>query len=235
MRPRPTLILLHGSRGTCQELLPLAQAMADKCTPMLPNLLGHGGRPIPDSFTVRAMASDILEQMDSQGISTAYLFGYSFGGYLALYLARHAPERILGVCTLATKFVFDRHTVALFTQLSSVDRILNRQRALMDQRHPGQDWSRLVNGLADLYRRLGQTPALTDADLEGITIPTLTISANNDQLVPWLESLKVGYLMPKGQGFTFAGKAHPLEVVPVPFLAAVVGKWLESVSSRRTP
>jgi pimeloyl-ACP methyl ester carboxylesterase len=177
------------------------------------------------------MALDVLEQMDSGSIETAYFFGYSFGGYIALYLARHAPERISGVCTLATKFVFDSHTVALFTQLSSVDRIRNRQEDLMNQRHPGQDWTRLVSGMADLYRRLGQSPALTDTDLGGIAIPTLTISASNDQLVPWSESLRLACLMPRGHGFTFAGKAHPLDVIPVPFLAAVVGTWLEGVSA----
>lgn len=231
MNTRPHLVFLHGARGNNHVLQPLAQALNTKCIPLLPNLLGHGGRQIPDSLTVQEMSYDILKQMDSGGIETAYLFGYSFGGYLALYLAKNAPDRICGICTLATKYVFDDNTVKLFRYLSNADRVRNRQEALMEQLHPGQDWAKLVDGLADLYSCLGQAPAVTDADLRCIKIPTLTISASNDQLVPWMESLKLSSLIPKGQGFTFAGKAHPISVIPTRFLASVVAGWLECVQS----
>jgi pimeloyl-ACP methyl ester carboxylesterase len=213
-------------------MLPFAEAMTKVSVPCVLNLLGHGGRDIPERFTVHDMASDILQQMDYHAIETAYLFGYSFGGYIALYLARHAPERILGVCTLATKFVFDEHTVGLFTHLSSIDRVRNLQKDSMDELHPGQDWSRLVNELAQLYRELGQTPALTESDLYAITIPTLIMSAHEDQLLPWSEALRLANLIPKGQGFTFAGKAHPFNILPAPFLASVVSNWLESIAVR---
>lgn len=226
MNTLPNLVFLHGSRGTKQELLLFAEQLEVACNPFMPNLLGHGGRPIPESFTVRELALDILAQMNENGIESSYLFGYSFGGYVALYLAKHAPQRIRGVCTLATKFVYDPHTVDLFTHLSSVARIRKLQKDVMDQRHPGQDWDHLVSGLADMYRQLGQTPELTEDDLRDIRVPTLVISANDDQLVPWSESLKLAYRMPHGQGFTFAGKAHPLNIVPAPFLASVIGTWL---------
>lgn len=233
MKSLPTLILLHGSRGSTHELQPFAEHLVGACQPILPNLLGHGGRPIPARFTVQEMAQDILAQMDQNGIESSYLFGYSFGGYIALYLAKHAPQRIRGVCTLATKFVFDQHTVDLFTHLSNVERIRNQQKDIMDQRHPGQNWDHLVSGLADLYRQLGQTPALTEDDLRSISVPSLVISANDDQLVPWPESLKLAYRMPHGQGFTFAGKAHPINIIPVPFLASVIGTWLGCVEETR--
>jgi len=226
----PSLIILHGSRGTHKELLPLAQALTQVSAPRVPNLLGHGGREIPDRFRVRDMAFDILQQMDYHGIETSYLVGYSFGGYIALYLARHVPERVLGVCTLATKFVFDQHTVELFTHLSDIERIKNREQASMDALHPGQDWGRLVQGLANLYRDLGAMPELTEADLRTIRIPSLTISAHEDQLVPWSEALRMANLIPKGQGFTFAGQAHPFNVIPTAFLAAIISKWLENIT-----
>lgn len=232
MSALPALILLHGARGFNKEFLPFAQALTGVCAPTALNMVGHGGREIPDVFTLPAMAQDVLSQMDALGIKSAYFFGYSIGGYLALYLARHAPERVLGVCTLATKFVFDVPTVKLLTHLSRVDRIQNQQKESMDERHPDRDWSALVSGLADLYRRLGEEPALTEADLARISVPTLTVSGNKDQLVPWGESLKLAYLMPKGQGFTFAGQAHPFEIMPVPFLASIVGGWLKHVSAQ---
>ena len=220
--------MLHGSRGTHQELRPLAEAMTEFCSPILLNLLGHGGRDIPDLLTVKGMAGDVLEQMDTHGIKSTYCFGYSFGGYVALYLARHFPERIKGVCTLATKVNFDEQTVSLWTRLSGVQRIRNLQRDIMDQRHPGQDWDRLVEGLVNLYRRLGTMPELSADDFARITVPSLIISADKDQLVPWPEALALAYSIPNGQGFTFAGMAHPFSLIPPPFLATVIGKWLAS-------
>lgn len=225
----PNLLMLHGSRGTYQELLPVAEALTGFCNPILPNLLGHGGRDIPACFSVRDMAEDVLAQMDAHGIEAMHCFGYSFGGYVALYLARHFPHRINGVCTLATKIRFDAQTVTLWTRLSSVPRVRERQNDLMNQRHPGQDWVRLVEGLASLYRRLGTTPELSDRDLSSIDIPTLTIAADKDQLVPWQESLELAYSMPRGHGYTFAGQAHPISVVPADFLATIIGKWLEAI------
>lgn len=222
----PNLLMLHGSRGTYQELLPVAEALTEYRNPFLPNLLGHGGRDIPVCFSVKDMAEDVLTQMDAHDIDVMHCFGYSFGGYVALYLARHFPQRIKSVCTLATKVHFDEQTVALWTKLSSVDRVQSRQNDLMNQRHPGQDWERLVEGLAALYRQLGAMPELSSQDFSRITVPTLTISADKDQLVPWSESLQLAYSMPKGQGFTFAGQAHPLSVIPVGLLATVIGKWL---------
>jgi hypothetical protein len=118
----PVLIVLHGARGFNKEFLPFAQAMTGVCTPVLFNMSGHGGRAIPEAFTIPEMAS--------------------------------------------------------------------------------------------------------------ISVPTLTVSGNKDQLVPWEESLKLAYLMPKGQGFTFAGQAHPFEVMPLPFLASIVGGWLKHVSAQ---
>jgi len=222
--------MLHGSRGTYQELLPLANALTPVCTPILPNLIGHGGREIPDSLSVREIAEDIVQQMDRHHVEKACCFGYSFGGYVALFLARHFPERISGVCTLATKVRFDAETVKLWTKLSSAERIRHLQAEQMNQRHPGQNWDRLVDGLACLYSQLGEKPELGDDDWPRIKVPVLVMSADHDQLVSWEESLSLGFALPRGHSFTFAGQAHPFSVMPPSFLAGVIKRWLSSIS-----
>lgn len=224
------LVMLHGSRGTYQELLPLANALTPFCTPILTNLIGHGGREIPDTFSVRELAEDIVQQMDRHQVEKACFFGYSFGGYVALFLARHFPERICGVCTLATKVQFDAETVKFWTKLSNVDRIRNLQAELMNQKHPGQNWDRLVDGLARLYIQLGSKPELRNDDWPMIKAPVLVMSADNDQLVPWEESLSLAYAVPRGHGFTFAGQAHPFSAIPTPLLAGVIKRWVSSIS-----
>ncbi len=224
----PALTLLHGARANAEQLATLAGALEKHCNAFLPNLIGHGGRAIPDRFTIETLAEDLLAQLDEQGINATFLFGYSIGGYVALHLARHHPERVLGVVTLATKVVFDQATVDFWTHLSGVQRIRETQADEMNRRHPGQNWDRLVSGLAEMYRALGRRAPLTELDFSHIGVPVLVISASNDQLVPWAEALRLANLIPGAQGFTFAGKAHPLNVIPPQFLATVIGTWLVS-------
>ncbi len=232
-RQRP-LILLHGSRSAASAMRPLLEALRPWGPVHAFDLIGHGGREIPAAFSIEALAQDVLAQMDQAGIERAYLFGHSMGGYLALYLARHAPDRIAAVCSLAAKWVFDERTVGHFTHLSSLARIRapgSRQPELMDRRHPGQDWTALVSGLADLYRELGRSPALTGADLRALSVPALIMTGHADQVVSWAESLRLANLIPRAQGFTFAGKAHPLETVPTDFLATVISAWIEQLEA----
>lgn len=224
-----SLLILHGSRGAASALRPLVDALRPAGQIEALNLLGHGGRAIPEQFSVEAMAADVLRQMDERGLERAHLFGYSFGGYVALWLARHYPRRLAGVCTLATKVRYDAETVSHFTHLSSVERITapgSPQPAIQASLHPGQDWQALATRLADLYRRLGKQPALNDADFRAIRVPTLLMSAHADQLLPWQELLDLHRLIPGSHAFTFAGRAHPIDALPLPLLAGVLATWL---------
>ncbi len=223
------MLLLHGSRSAASVLNPLATALGNANTFIPLNMLGHGGRPIPDTLSVKAMAEDILEQMDERGIDAAYIFGYSFGGYLALYLSRFYPERVLGVITLATKVIFDEHTVNLFTKLSSVNRIRAHESRLaeMNTLYPSTNWEPLVEQLAAIYTELGKHPALSEADFKLMERPTLVISANQDQIVPWSESLRLAVSIPGAHHFTFAGVAHPLEIIPITLLKDAISHWLD--------
>jgi len=234
MSRRLPLVLLHGSRSAAPALRPLQDALMPYGPVRAFDLVGHGGREIPEVFSIEALAQDVLVQMNEAGIERAYLFGHSMGGYLALYLARHAPERIAAVCSLAAKWVFDERTVSHFTHLSSLARIRapgSTQADTMDRLHPGRDWTHLVSGLAQLYRELGRRPALSGADLRALSVPALILTGHADQVVPWAESLRLANLIPRSQGFTFAGKAHPLEAVPPEFLATVISAWIEQLEA----
>jgi pimeloyl-ACP methyl ester carboxylesterase len=223
------LLILHGSRGAASALRPLVDALRPAGQIEALNLLGHGGRAIPEQFSVEAFAADVLQQMDERGLERARLFGYSFGGYVALWLARHYPQRLAGVCTLATKVRYDAETVSHFTHLSSLERITapgSPQPAIQASLHPGQDWRALATRLADLYRRLGEQPALSDEDFRAIRVPTLLMSAHADQLLPWQELLDLHRLIPASHAFTFAGRAHPIDALPLPLLSGVLATWL---------
>lgn len=225
----PTLVMLHGAIGSGESLQVLASALSPHACIETPNLLGHGGRPVPASLSVQALADDVISYMDERQIARAFMFGYSFGGYTALYLARHHPDRVRGICLLAVKYVFDVKTVRHFSYLADPDRLRrpgSEYPTALARRHYPQDWVAITMLNKNLFLELGTNPALSEQDLRSINVPTLIISADQDQLVPWAETLALSQLIPASRLEVFAGQAHPLLACPIQDIAEIMGKWL---------
>ena len=47
---------------------PLAEAFAQFTQTRAPNLIGHGGRPVPERFSIPEFAADVVECLDREGI-----------------------------------------------------------------------------------------------------------------------------------------------------------------------
>lgn len=228
-----TLVMLHGAGGVGESLAPLANRLRPYVLIETPNLLGHGGRPVPNRYSIREWAEDIVAYLDSRNLDRPFIFGYSFGGYVALYLALHFPQRVRGFCTLAAKYVFDQKTVSHFTYLASrerVERSPNFER--FKQLHYPQDALAIAANNFDLFLGLGKDPAISDDDLRAIRVPALIISADQDQLVPVEESLALGQHIPDSRTLMLQGKAHPLEVLPLNAIAEVMADWMNQIENR---
>src|SRR4051812_21159467 len=102
------VLLLHGALASANQF--------DKLIPLLqPGLRagaihfsGHGGTLMnPMGYTFQVFADDILKYVNDKGIEKVSLFGYSMGGYAALYFAKLHPQRVQNVFTLNVKFRWD--------------------------------------------------------------------------------------------------------------------------------
>jgi pimeloyl-ACP methyl ester carboxylesterase len=101
---KPPLLLLHGALADARQFTafePLLQNHFDTDTI---SFSGHGGSAVEAAFTCDLFAAEVLRKVDSrwQG-APVHLFGYSMGGYVALYIARHFPSKVQSVFTVATK------------------------------------------------------------------------------------------------------------------------------------
>jgi pimeloyl-ACP methyl ester carboxylesterase len=223
------LVALHGANGTGPQMEPLAAALRPYGEVYSPNLVGHGGRRIPERFSIEAYAEDLVAWLDKQKVERAHFIGYSLGGYVALFLARHMAGRTLGACAIATKYVFDAGTVAHWCHLSSADRMRkpgNPRAAEMERVHAPQDWTALVRASASLFEDLGREAPLKDDDLARIAVPVMLVGSNRDQLVPWAETVALGKLIPGSKLVMFYGQAHPIACVPVGSVARAYCEWL---------
>ena len=78
------MIFLHGANSATVELAPFVEAMRPYAAVRTPDLLGHGGRPIPERIAMRELADDVEAWMDREAIQSDVIGGYSIGGTLAL-------------------------------------------------------------------------------------------------------------------------------------------------------
>lgn len=228
------LVLLHGSNGSPGELGGFAAALQPRFEVTAPNLLGHGGRPVPDGYTLEEMADDLLGMLSATG--PTYLFGYSLGGYLALYLARHHPALVRGVIAVAAKHVFDAAGVAHVVYLAQPERLGrpgNPRKAQLEQAHGAEHWERVTRNTQTLWQAMGARPPLSDDDLRAIATPVLTVSGDLDSLVSLGEFHRLGTLLPNARTGLFAGSAHPIGQVPRTDVVRQVNRFAEEVEAGR--
>ncbi len=229
---RLPIVLLHGANSAAVEMEPLAEVLRACGAVHAPNLMGHGGREIPAALSMADMATDVVGWMSRQGMERAVVVGYSLGATLALYLARHHPGRLHGVCALAPKYVFDAHTVQHWVHLiqpARLGRPGNPRTQELVRIHAPQDWVAVAAANERFFGALGREAPLTPQDLRAIATPVLLISSDRDPVVPWKEVLALSKLIPGSRIAMFYGAAHPLKTVPVLAVARVLGPWIREV------
>ncbi len=97
------LVLLHGfsdTRAFWRDQGYVDAFLATGRQPVLIDARGHGesGKPHePELYTLRRRARDVVAVLDALGIDTAEVLGYSLGGWTALGLACHFPDRVRAV------------------------------------------------------------------------------------------------------------------------------------------
>ncbi len=90
----PPIVFLHGFLGRGADFTEIAQCLSDRACSLLIDLPGHGQSLLPDDrdYTMAATAHLIIDRIKQRQLPPAYLYGYSMGGRLALYLAIHYPR-----------------------------------------------------------------------------------------------------------------------------------------------
>jgi len=89
-----------------------AQSQFDKLTSKLApefnchslDFYGHGKSSFQDNFGIEAFARQVKEYMDQYNLKGCDVFGYSMGGYVALFLETTSPGSLGKIMTLGTKF-----------------------------------------------------------------------------------------------------------------------------------
>lgn len=210
------LILLHGAIGSKDQFEKLEQKLEDYSVHSL-NFSGHGlSEFYYPEFSVQSFAEQVISYMDSRGIEKTNFFGYSMGGYVALYIARYYSDRVERVMTLATKF--DWNPSVAEKEIKMLDPALLEERfpdfaRVLVQRHGEKKWKLLLERTARLMIALGDEPVLAESDFPGIENPIRIGVGDKDKMVTIEETLNIFRHLKNGSFYVMPDTKHPLESV----------------------
>lgn len=187
---------------------------------------GHGGKDDSGAvFSMEFFAEAVLGFMAEQQLNKASIFGYSMGGYVGMYLAKHHPDKIDKVITLATKFQWDEAIAANEVKMLNPDKIEQKLPAFAESlsvMHAPLDWKALLHKTANMLTALGVDNTLKPEDYTSLTTPSLLLLGDRDKMVTLDETLALYKTLPNAKLGVLPGTPHPIDQVDSKLLAFLI-------------
>ena len=222
------VLLLHGALGSKDQFKDLAELLSVDFEVYTLNFSGHGGQDFHrQEFIIHDFAKEVLLFLDQNNIESISIFGYSMGGYVALYLAIHFPERIKKVFTLATKLHWTIENSIQESKLLNATIIkekVPKYAATLEQLH-GDSWVKLMDKTAELILDLGANSVLEEADFKNIAAPILLAVGDKDVMVSLEETIAIYRFISNGQLLIFPNTTHPINRVDLESLFFQIKKF----------
>lgn len=220
-----TIILLHGAIGAKDQLEPLAIELKQQGYNVFTlSFSGHGQTPFATNFGIEQFALELEQFIKENNLDKPNVFGYSMGGYVALYLAHRNPSILENIITLGTKFEWSleiaQKEVKMLDSKTIIEKVPKFAETL--QKRHGQDWELLLQKTAEMMLSLGNKNALTLNDFTTIENKVLIGLADIDNMVSLEETTAVYKQLKNGAMYMLPNTNHPIESVNVGLLARII-------------
>ena len=244
MTDLPTLLLIHGFPHDHTLWDPQVAALSNSAHVVAPDLRGFGGGgPVPDVMTMEAYAEDLKQLLDARGIPLSepvVLCGLSMGGYIALAFLERWPDRVKALVLCNTRSGADTEEGRVARQ-ETARNAMEKGVALMARamlpkvlsEHTRSTNPELVSYMEAMMARqrpeavaaaslgMARRPDRT-ALLNTITVPTLIITGEEDELLPLPTSEAMHQAIPQSELVVIPNVAHLSNVEdPVRFNATL--------------
>ena len=219
------IILLHGAIGAKDQLEPLAAELKQQGYNVFTlSFSGHGQIPFSSNFGIEQFALELEQFIKISNLDKPTVFGYSMGGYVALYLAHRNPNILGNIITLGTKFEWSpeiaQKEVKMLDSKTIIEKVPKFAEAL--QKRHGQDWELLLQKTADMMFSLGNKNALSLNDFTTIENKVLIGLADKDTMVSLEETTAVYKHLKNGAMYMLPNTKHPIETVDVGLLVRII-------------
>ncbi|GCC52557.1 alpha/beta hydrolase [Chryseotalea sanaruensis] len=224
------VLLLHGALGAASQFETLQQMLEAQGRKVYGlNFSGHGGKVASQKgFSISVFADEVFDFLEENALSQVNIFGYSMGGYVALWLAHHHPEKINKIFTLGTKFDWSEESATLETKKLNPDKILEKVPAfakVLEERHKPLDWKEVMWNTANLMRELGREPLLNEEALCSIDTRTCVAVGDSDDMVNRFHSEEVPKLLTNASFMIMKETPHMIERVNLTLLGQALNEF----------
>lgn len=205
------LILIHGALGAEAEFDRLLDLLNDDYQVYTLELEGHGNTPSNRPFSFDVFQENLLELIQSEQLSKPDIFGYSMGGYVALYTAKYHPELIGEIITLGTKLEWTPEIASAEIRKINPDKIEEKVphfASYLDSIH--EDWKANMVKTAELMQGLGNGAAFSLSDFSSIQNQVHLRWGSLDNMVSREETETVAEAIPNADFKVVDSVPHPL-------------------------
>jgi len=215
------IILLHGALGSAASFDSLTPELSAHYTIYRLELSGHGNTPFNEKgFDIAVFAKELDAFIVSNKLNQPMIFGYSMGGYVALYLEVYKPGTFEKIITLGTKFSWSpdtaKHEVSRLNP-TAIEQKVPAFAKMLAKRHA--HWKDLMETTAQMMLGLGDSPSLSHQQLTTIQIPVSIIRGDMDQMVSKEESENAATALTSGTFIELKDTPHPIEKIDPKVLA----------------
>lgn len=224
------LLLLHGAIGAKDQLETLKKSLSADYKVYSLSFSGHGGEGLPEeSFSIKLFADNVLRFMQMEGLEKASIFGYSMGGYVGMYLAKHHPDKVGKIVTLATKFHWTEDIAGKEMQMLDAEKIEAKVPAFakaLQERHAPIEWKTVLKRTAEMLQGLGLNNTLKIEDYTTIQAPALILLGDKDKMVTLPETVDVYKALPNAHMGMLPNTHHPIEQVDPQMLSFFIRTFI---------
>lgn len=227
-----TILFLHGALGTSQDLKELMGLLLEKGYKTLSfDFPGHGLQSKwPDEFRIDLFARELEKFIKHNELTDVAVFGYSMGGYVALYHKANYPDSpVSKIITYGTKFNWSENAVnrelPKLNPAHLTEKFPQYAQALKEKH--GERWKSLLLSTAHLMQHLEKIDGLTREDLSDVQIPVTFILGDQDKMVSSEETHLTASWLHYGQVKTLTHSKHELERANLKELGILIEQALD--------
>jgi pimeloyl-ACP methyl ester carboxylesterase len=218
------VLLLHGALGSSTQLNSLKEILERKDrTVFALNFSGHSGEPFLNDFGIEIFSGNILSFLEQHNLHQVDIFGYSMGGYVALWFATEHSDRVGKIVTLGTKFDWSVASAEKEVRKLDPEKIKEKVPAfarILEYRHAPNNWETLLHKTSAMMTALGNRPLLTESLFKTINHEVTILLGDQDDMADRNYSETVAHMLPMGKFELLENTTHPIEKADLNKLAS---------------